>query len=305
MKKVSTLFKAAAVAALIPALVGCDAEPDNNDDVISAVLTDRYDTSELAANPGATASMPGNMTSGDLITYMPTAETLTENNVVLPKTDGEADWVLRPSSTGNFVIERQRYIYSSSALSSTIELSPIDRIITATEFDAAMLSLAQSGANRAGSLSSKLTTAKYPIDSAQIFNLTQDEKDSIREAVLSLGYIAVDMPAALAVGRGSKDGVVQIDVDNIVVRRTRQITHTVESTNLDILRDGIIEGTFVLTDTYFDLALEASVGDNFYHVIIARIPTFTENLQVQTIEPAASGTFVLKLGDISNFNPNQ
>lgn len=296
---------------------GCDSDTPLNSNTFNILeLDSRYDTQFLTDNSTLTAKMPANLISSDVITYTidpsltDTAEHFARNNVPAPKTDGLGDWQLQPLNSGAISIEGRRYVYTgnnSSVNSATISMSPADRIIGPV-FDSGMASIAFTGAGISQSLSTVLTTNKYPVDSASIFNLNADEKEAIRLAVKNLGYVAVDMPFANAIGRGSQtnNGIrtVQVDVANIVVLNDRTITHTVTSTNAEILSTGIVRGTFQIIDTYYDLALEAQSGDSYYRVIIARLPTFTSNLQVQDIQPREAGTFELKMNNIINVNPN-
>ncbi len=296
---------------------GCDSDTPLNSNIFDILeLDSRYDAQFLADNATIVAKMPANLISSDVITYsidtvpLNLSTTFAENNVPPPKTDGLADWQLQPLNSGAISIEGRRYVYTgnnSSVNSATISMSPADRI-NGPVFDAGMASIAFTGAGISQSLSTVLTTNKYPVDSASIFSLNDEEKEAIRLAVKNLGYVAVDMPNANAVGRGSQinNGIrtVQVDVENIVVLNDRRITHTVTSTNAEILSTGIVRGTFEIIDTYYDLALEAQSGDSYYRVIIARNPTFSSNLQLQSIQPRETGTFELKMNNIINVNPN-
>lgn len=310
MKNRTRLLAILSLTLGVAAITNCDSNTpliqNNSFSLDDSLLSTRFNLVELENNRNAIAQMPTNLTTQDLISYNSFTETFTENNVNFPTSDGEDEGVLRPLSSGAVVIEQRRYIYSRSSIDpteATLELATSDQV-SGPEFDAGMLAIAQTGEGRPGSLSSTLTTSKFPVNSANIFSLNAEEKEAIRAAVSSLGYVAVDIPNATAVGRGRQGDTVQVDVDNIVVLTNRRFTHTVTSTNADILDSGIIRGTFTLIDTYYDLALEASVNDVFYRVIIARIPTFTENLQFQTIQPEATGEFILELGSLQNTNPN-
>jgi hypothetical protein len=306
MTKKTTIILASILTIFTPVFTACDSSTPLNSGAPGLNLNNRYNSQFLTDNSGDIAQMPSNLTSGDILTLTPTSEDFTINNVNFPRSEGESAGVIRPIDSGSVSIEGLRYLYarvSGDGRESSLNLAANDRTLGPV-FDRGMSELASTGAGVGGALSTVLTTSKYPIDSADIFNLTGSEKEAIREAVRSLGYVAVDMPNANAIGRGSLNGSVQVDVDNIVVLFDRKMNFVVTSTNAEILATGEVTGTFDVEDSYYDLALAADPGDAFYRVIIARIPTFSDNLQVQTIKPLAEGTFVLKLSSLDDINPN-
>lgn len=300
-----TIVGVTATAAAV--LTSCDSDGPNVND--AQQISARFDVNALMANPGAVASFPSNLTALDLVTYTPLQDfNFSTQNVTPPSSAGEAPFVIRPSSAGEVVIDRQRYDYDrTSEQIAVLSLSPLDTV-DGPDFDARLADLVQRSAASSTGLATALSTAVNPINSNAIFTLGAAELQTLTEGIESLGFSTENLPNATGIGFGTQFNgnilTVQVDVGNVVVLNTRNITHTITSTNADILNNNEIRGTFILVDTYFDLALQGTTGDTFYTVIIARNPTFSPNLQSQLLVPTLTGTFVLNLGDITSTNPN-
>ena len=330
--KLRLLLQLPSLAAIIVCLHSCESdglsaeEQSSNDSLIATFeLGGRYDLGELERNPGDTAVMPGNLIDEDLLTYTPTSEDLTTNNVSIPKSRGQDDWVLRPESSGTVLIETFRYKYGEDDELGKATISGgggfpgvgLEEIIEA-------------GIERNGSWASVRPNPSF-LQSDSV-TLTAEQREVLREAINSLGSMAVDIPDAKAapvatIGRlddtqqiissGPEGGSRFIEllekwlgIDRLVVLSNRKITHTVTSSNGDILESGEIRGTFELVDSYTNLYLYQQAGETSGWIITTSDSAKTDGggkiagLQPQEIKPKASGTFVLKLGDLGTVNPN-
>ena len=306
MKNIIQLFSIVLTAAALPMITGCDSGGGSGANISS--LPSRFDLADLQANPGDIATFPSNLIATDRIEY----DAISQANFNLQgpdqiSSDGQAPGVLVPSSAGVIQINRQSYLYNRTApQTAIINLSPLE-VPNAAQFDADLQEIVNSSLNSSSGLASILSTTNAPV-SVTTFTFSLQGQQFLEDAIESIGYAAENFPGVTSVGAGGQtnNGIltVQGDLNNVVILRSRTLTHTITSTNADILASGEIRGTYNLQDSYFDLALQATVGDSAYTVIIARNPTFTGVLQQQFIRPFTIGTFTLQLGDLEDINPN-
>ena len=327
--KLRSFIQLPAIALLIVCLHSCaeedaSVEEANQDLTQEFALASRFNSEDLQLNPEGTASMPPNLTDLDVLIYSPDSEDLTLNNVDIPKSDGEADWVLRPKSSGALMIGTYRYYYGEDE-DRNVVISSGDGGFP----DGGIVQILETGVDRNGSWSSVRPNPSFT--EASEVPLSTQQRDILRETINSLGFYAVDIPNAFVdptvfIVTQEQDPPVFVNgvaglnillekwlaVQRLVILGSRKITHTVTSTNEDILLSGEIRGTFELKDTYQNLYFYQS-GETAGWVLTTNpngrstagtatgIPVA---IQPQEISPSASGTFVLKLGGLDTTNPN-
>lgn len=269
-------------------------------------LGPRYDRSSLELDPLGIPEMPRNLISTDKFTYVPDDEApLTDNNISLPRTSGQLPWVLVPDVGGAVEIENYIYTFNLGILKSD------SRGVDSGAVDA----LGEAGINRNGSWAS--VRPGVPINEDP--TISDEGRIILQTALSGLGFISVITPNVVEAFGQPYSKLVQQDppvfvngsevfiieekarqIPDIMLLGSRTITHTVTSTNEDILNSGVISGTFTLTDSYQNLYFYREEGFDTWEVrsgvqTIADIPI--EVSQPQEIAPEVTGEFTIELGD--------
>ena len=331
--KLKFLLQLPAAALLVFCLSSCDGGGgdgggggggDNNNPFN---LDSRYDRSTLEQDLLGTAAMPRNLISTDKLTYTPNDDSqLTNNNINLPRSTGQSPWVLVPDVAGAVEIENYIYTYALDPPALDDDGVPLD---PPTNEDGAVIegggrgvdsgavdAVGDAGINRNASWGSVRPTVSI-VDEPKI---TEAGRLILQDALSGLGFLSVVTPNVVPPSNApyfklvSQDPPVFLNgseifiaeeaawqIEGIMLLKKRKITHTVTSTNEDILNSGLIRGTFTLNDTYENLYfVQTASTDGAWEVrsgklTIADIPV--ESSQPQEISPVVTGEFTIELGD--------
>ena len=309
-------YKTASALLICFLLHSCDGGGDGGgeDDGFGGFNLDaRYDRFALEQDLTGVPQMPRNLISTDKIIYTDIAgeNQLTDNNIKLPTSVGQEEpWVLTPNVAGAVEIEEYVYTYSLDEKTNLYSLISDSRGVDSDAVDA----LGDAGLNRSGSWGA--VRPKVAINEEPAIN--DAGRSILQDALSGLGFLSVVTPNVVDVepspfqtlvptGEFTEDGspifaVTEAawQIKGIMLLGNRKITHTVTSTNEDILNSGVIRGTFTLKDIYQNLYFYQSTETDGWEVrsgvlTITRIPR--DNSQPQEISPEVTGKFTLELGD--------
>jgi len=277
-------------------------------------LDARYDRFALEQDLTGVPQMPRNLISTDKIIYTDIAgeNQLTDNNIKLPTSVGQEEpWVLTPNVAGAVEIEEYVYTYSLDEKTNLYSLISDSRGVDS----GAVEILGDAGINRSGSWGA--VRPKVAINEEPAIN--DAGRSILQDALSGLGFLSVVTPNVVEADgqpyfklvrqdppvfqNGSEILIVEEaawQIKGIMLLGNRKITHTVTSTNEDILNSGVIRGTFTLKDQYQNLYFYQDTGTDGWEVrsgklTIAGIPV--ESSQPQAISPEVTGKFTIELGD--------
>jgi len=333
--KLKFLLQLPAAALLVFCLSSCDGgggDGGGGDDAGTgfndAPLSDRYNIAELLADPTGTPEMPVSLVADDRFEYVPDSETLSDNNITIPRSsDVDTNWLIVATSAGTISIENLNYGYLNG-------FTGLLNFSNQTNFDEGLDALKDSAADTPGlsfnnvnyariigdsgffkSVGNAIKAGENPEDLINelvgISALSPDDTILVVNALRNLGYVVLEnddvggLPGGdVQVTTATTPELTQLilPINGIALLSNRFFRHPkITSNNEQLATNGTIEGEFELVDRYSSLFI---VYDGEALITISPPTGIRVPAEPVSIDAQANGTFTLQLNGLGSPDPN-
>ena len=333
--KLKFLLQLPAAALLVFCLSSCDGGggDDAGTGFNDAPLSDRYNIAELLADPTGTPEMPVSLVADDRFEYVPDSETLSDNNITIPRSsDVGTDWLIVATSAGTISIENLNYGYLNG-------FTGLLNFSNQTDFDEGLDALKDAAADTPGlsfnnvdnariigdpglfkEVGDKIKNGENPVDLINglegISALSPEDTILVVNALRALGYVVLENDNVGGLPGGDvQDSTATtpeltqliLPINGIALLSNRFFRHPeITSNNEQLATNGTIEGEFELVDTYSSLFIVYPNEQNDGEALITISPPTDIRVPAEpvSIDAQAEGTFTLQLNGLGSPDPN-